>query len=144
MCPENRLRHGHGHTQEEIYAIKHGQLARIPDLVVYPNGVEQVEALVAAALRHGACLIPYGGGTNVTQALLCPADEERIIASVNLSRMNRILWIDPENRMACIEAGAVGREIVEILEQHGLRWATNPTASSFRPSAVGLRPTRVE
>ncbi len=129
--PENRLRHGHGHTQEEIYAIKHGQLARIPDLVVYPNGVEQVEALVAAALRHGACLIPYGGGTNVTQALSCPADEERIIASVNLSRMNRILWIDPENRMACIEAGAVGREIVEILEQHGFTMGHEPDSIEF-------------
>jgi alkyldihydroxyacetonephosphate synthase len=129
--PENRLRHGHGHTQEEIYAIKHGQLPRIPDLVVYPNGVEQIEALVAAALRHGACLIPYGGGTNVTQALQCPADEERIIASVDLSRMNRILWIDPENRMACIEAGAVGRDIVEILGQNGFTMGHEPDSIEF-------------
>jgi len=129
--PESRLRHGHGHTQEEIYAIKHGQLARVPDLVVYPNGVAQVEALVVAALEHGACLIPYGGGTNVTQALLCPADEERLIASVDLSRMNRILWIDRENRMACIEAGAVGREIVETLEQHGFTMGHEPDSIEF-------------
>jgi alkyldihydroxyacetonephosphate synthase len=129
--PEIRLRHGHGHTQAEIYAIKHDQIARIPDLVVYPNGVEQVEALVAAALQHGACLIPYGGGTNVTQALSCPAGEERLIASVDLSRMNRVLWIDPENRMACIEAGAVGREIVEILEQHGFTMGHEPDSIEF-------------
>ncbi len=129
--PENRLRHGHGHTLQEIYAIKHGQLTRIPDLVVYPNAVAQVEALVAAALRHGACLIPYGGGTNVTQALSCPVDEERTIASVDLSRMNQILWIDPENRMACIEAGAVGREIVEILEQHGFTMGHEPDSIEF-------------
>jgi len=129
--PTIRLRHGHGHTQQEIYAIKHARLARIPDLVVYPNGVEQVEALVAAALRHGACLIPYGGGTNVTQALLCPADEERFIASVDLSRMNRIRWIDPENRMACIEAGAVGREIVESLAQHGFTMGHEPDSIEF-------------
>jgi len=129
--PESRLRHGHGHTQWEIYAIKYGKLARIPDLVVYPNGVAQVEALVVAALEHGACLIPYGGGTNVTQALLCPADEERVIASVDLSRMNRILWIDRENRMACIEAGAVGREIVETLEQHGFTMGHEPDSIEF-------------
>ncbi|MCH8084061.1 MAG: FAD-binding oxidoreductase [Myxococcales bacterium] len=129
--PENRLRHGHGHTQSEIYAIKHGKLTRIPDLVVYPNGVAQVEAVVAAALQHDACLIPYGGGTNVTQALLCPADEERVIASVDLSRMNQILWIDRENRMACIEAGAVGREIVEILEQHGFTMGHEPDSIEF-------------
>ncbi len=33
-APELRLRHGHGHTQEEMYAIKYGQLRRVPDLVV--------------------------------------------------------------------------------------------------------------
>ena len=129
--PEIRLRHGHGHAQSEIYAIKHGKLTRIPDLVVYPNGVAQVEAVVAAALQHGACLIPYGGGTNVTHALLCPADEERVIASVDLSRMNQVLWIDRENRMACIEAGAVGREIVETLEQHGFTMGHEPDSIEF-------------
>ncbi len=129
--PRDRLRHGHGHTQEEIYAIRYGQLARIPDLVVYPSGSEQVEALVAAALRHGACLIPYGGGTNVTRALACPPDEERTIASVDLSRMNRVLWIDPDNRMARIEAGAVGREIAEVLERHGFTMGHEPDSIEF-------------
>jgi alkyldihydroxyacetonephosphate synthase len=31
---EIRLRHGHGQTQEEVFAIKHFGLKRIPDLVV--------------------------------------------------------------------------------------------------------------
>ncbi len=39
---ETRLRHGHGHTQEEMYAIKYAQLGRIPDVVVYPESEEQV------------------------------------------------------------------------------------------------------
>jgi len=46
---EVRMRHGHGHTQEEMYAIKYGQLGRIPDLVVYPENEEQVARLVEAA-----------------------------------------------------------------------------------------------
>jgi alkyldihydroxyacetonephosphate synthase len=45
--------------------------------------------------------------------------------------MNRILWIDPENRMACIEAGAVGREIVETLEQHGFTMGHEPDSIEF-------------
>ena len=32
-----------------------------------------------------------------------------------MRRMNRVLWIDPINRMAWIQAGAVGRDIVEQL-----------------------------
>ena len=33
-----------------------------------------------------------------------------MIVSVDLRRLNRILWIDPVNLMACIQAGAVGRQ----------------------------------
>ena len=95
-----RLRHGHGHTQEEMYSIKYGAPGRVPDLVVYPDSDEQVEALVQAAIQHDACLIPYGGGTNVTDALRCNEEEPRTVVSVDMSRMGRVLWIDPTNRMA--------------------------------------------
>jgi alkyldihydroxyacetonephosphate synthase len=94
-----RLRHGHGHTQEEMYAIKYGRIERVPDLITYPDCEEQVEALVQAAIRHDVCLIPYGGGTNVSGALGCPPEEQRMIASLDLSRMDRVLWIDPEDRI---------------------------------------------
>jgi alkyldihydroxyacetonephosphate synthase len=144
--PEVRLRHGHGHTQEEMYEIKYGELPRVPDLVVYPSEEAQIVSLVEAARRHDVCLIPYGGGTNVTDALRCPVSEERSIVSVDLSRMNRILWIDPTNHMACIQAGAVGRHIAEQLARRswpamGSRWGTSRTASSSRRSEAGSRPT---
>jgi hypothetical protein len=63
---EIRLRHGHGHTQEEMYSIKYTQLGRIPDLVVYPDSEAQVACLVEAGKKYDVSLIPYGGGTNVT------------------------------------------------------------------------------
>lgn len=126
-----RLRHGHGHTQEEMYAIKHGLLPRVPDYVVYPTSEDQVQALIAAATRHAATLIPFGGGTNVTDALRCPDDEQRVIVSVDMRRMNRVLWIDPVNRMACIQAGAVGRTIMEQLADHGFTMGHEPDSVEF-------------
>jgi alkyldihydroxyacetonephosphate synthase len=128
---EIRLRHGHGHTQEEMFAIKYGTVPRVPDLVVYPTREEDVEALVEAALRHGVSLVPYGGGTNVTDALRCREDEERTIVSVDLGRLNKILWVDPTNRMACIQAGAVGRDIVAALEPYGLTIGHEPDSIEF-------------
>jgi alkyldihydroxyacetonephosphate synthase len=130
-----RLRHGHGHTQEEMYAIKWGQLGRVPDLVVWPSTHEHVEKLVDAARATDACLIPYGGGTNVSEALRCPPDEARCIVSVDMSRMNRILWIDPRDRMACIQAGAVGRNIAAQLAEHGFTLGHEP--DSFEHSTLG-------
>lgn len=131
--PEVRLRHGHGHSQEEIYAVRHGKLSRAPDWVVYPGSEAEIEALVTVARRHGAGLIPFGGGTNVTDALKCPAleVERRPIVSVDLRRMNRILWIDPENRTAEIQAGAVGRTLLAQLREYGFTLGHEPDSVEF-------------
>jgi alkyldihydroxyacetonephosphate synthase len=128
---EIRLRHGHGHTQEEMYSIKYAQLGRIPDLVVYPETEDQVTNIVEAANRNDVSLIPYGGGTNVTDALRCHPYERRTIVSVDMSRLNRIVWIDTENMMACIQAGAVGRHIMAELKKHGVTMGHEPDSVEF-------------
>ena len=128
---ELRLRHGHGQTQEEMYRIKHDRLGRIPDLVVYPDSDDDVVALVAAAGEHEVSLVPYGGGTNVSNALSCPENEHRMIVSVDMSRMNRIVWVDPDNHMACIQAGAVGRVIAEQLAEYGFTIGHEPDSIEF-------------
>lgn len=129
--PEIRLRRGHGQTQEEMYGIKYGRVARIPDLVVFPADDAEVVAIVETAGKYDICLVPYGGGTNVSNALTCPEDEERMIVAVDMSRMNRILWIDTDNHMACIQAGAVGRIIVEQLEEYGFTLGHEPDSIEF-------------
>ena len=129
--PLARLRRGHGHTLDAMYNIKYGCVERVPDLVVFPDRVEQVVALVEAAGRHDACLVPYGGGTNVTDALRCPASEQRMIVSVDLRRLNRILWIDPVNQMARIQAGAVGRHLQAQLAEHGFTLGHEPDSVEF-------------
>ncbi|HUI40713.1 MAG TPA: FAD-binding oxidoreductase [Terriglobia bacterium] len=126
-----RLRHGHGQTQDEMFAIKYDRLERIPDLVVFPESDEQVAQLVAAAKRHGVSLVPFGGGTNVTDALRCEAAEKRLIVSVDLQRMDRVLWIDTANQMACIQAGAVGRNIAAQLNSYGYTMGHEPDSVEF-------------
>jgi alkyldihydroxyacetonephosphate synthase len=129
--PRVRLRRGHGHTQEEMYAVKFGSLPRVPDLVAFPETEDEVAAIVEAAARHGACVVPYGGGTNVSHALKLPAGEERFVLSVDLGRMNRVRWVDAENRLACIEAGAVGRNIMAELEARGFTMGHEPDSVEF-------------
>jgi alkyldihydroxyacetonephosphate synthase len=133
LCTDSlvRLRHGHGHALEEIYAINYVQLSRVPDLVVYPSTEQAVVELVAVARRHNACLVPYGGGTNVSKSLACPPAERRLIVSVDMSRLNKILWIDPVNRTASIQAGAVGCAIQDELKRHGFTLGHEPDSSEF-------------
>lgn len=129
--PEVRLRHGHGHTQWEMYQIKYGHLSRVPDLVVYPSREDEVVELVQLAQKFNLCLIPYGGGTSVTEALLCPDNETRMIISVDMQRLNQILWIDPVNRLAHIQAGAVGRHLASQLQKHGFTMGHEPDSVEF-------------
>jgi alkyldihydroxyacetonephosphate synthase len=129
--PLARLRHGHGHTIEEIFALRNGGLTRVPDVVVFPESEEEVVRLVALATEFDACLVPFGGGTNVTDSLRCRDEEARPIVSVDMRRMNRILWIDPENMMACVEAGAVGRHLSSALAAHGFTMGHEPDSYEF-------------
>ena len=99
---------------------------------MWPESADEVRASLELARAHGVCLIPYGGGTNVTDALRCPADERRTIVSLDLRRMNRVLWIDPENRTAGIEAGATRRrDRGAARAATASRSATSPTAIEF-------------
>jgi alkyldihydroxyacetonephosphate synthase len=129
--PRVRMRHGHGHTQEDMWAIKYGLLERVPDVVVWPISAGEVRAVLQLAAAHGACVIPFGGGTNVTDALRCPLDERRTIVSLDLRRMNRVLWIDPVNHTAEIQAGATGSEIEEQLARHGFTLGHEPDSAEL-------------
>lgn len=126
-----RLRHGHGHTQEDMWGAKWGGLARVPDLVVWPTTEAEVRIVVELARAHRACVVPYGGGTNVTDALRCLEAEKRTIVSLDLRRLNRVLWIDPANRTACIQAGATGSEIEEQLGRHGFTTGHEPDSAEL-------------
>lgn len=44
-------------------------------------------------------------------ALLCPPDERRPIVSLDMTEMDRILWVDEENLTICVESGCVGQDL---------------------------------
>ena len=67
---EMRLRHGHGHTQEEMYSIKYTRLGRIPDIVVYPESEAEVLWLYhAEGLSFEAIGARLGTSRKVVRAL---------------------------------------------------------------------------
>ena len=49
-----------------------------------------VENIILSAVKYGVCVIPFGGGTNVSGALECPVDEKRTIVSLDMTEMVRI------------------------------------------------------
>lgn len=125
---KDRLVHSHGQLSvDEIYRLLYGDsLERVVDVVLYPESEEQVSTLVRLAGERDLCLVPYGGGTNVSGALALPKDDSRVFASVDMRRMNKIVWLDEENFQACIEAGISGKELERELSARGYTSGHDP------------------
>ena len=51
------------------------------------------------------------GGTNVSGALECPRGERRTIVSLDMTEMDRVLWLDEENLTAHVEGGIIGQDL---------------------------------
>ena len=134
-----RARHGTGHSQEDMYIIRSGELQnfRLPDAVFFPICEIEVEKIVSLAVQEDWCLIPFGGGTNVSHATWCPVKEvePRLVLSVDMSFMNRIILLDKENLFAHVEAGITGNDLIRDLEVRGFTMGHEP--DSFEFSTLG-------
>lgn len=131
----DRLIRSHGQTLSDIHSLLVGKMNRIPDIVVWPTSHEQVEQLVKLAAEFNVVVIPYGGGTSVSGAITCPANESRSIVALDTSQMNRLLWLDKTNLVACFEAGIVGQDLERELRAVGLTLGHEP--DSFEFSTLG-------
>jgi alkyldihydroxyacetonephosphate synthase len=128
---EQRAFHAHGHSCQEVYTLRFGSFTRVPDVVVWPGSHAHVEAIVRAAIEHNVVIIPYGGGTTVTHALLPPDQERRMVVSLDMHDMNKLKWVNKTNMLACFEAGIIGKEIEETLNAQGLCFGHEPDSHEF-------------
>jgi len=94
-----------------------------PRVVVYPSSPEEVRAVVGWAARHGLPVTPRGAGTGLSGGAV-PSGGVLLV----LTRLNRILEIDPLNRLARVEPGVVNLELSEAAEPFGLFYAPDPSS----------------
>jgi len=71
--------------------------------VVFPSSTGQVAEVVRLCAASQIAIVPQGGNTSLCGASVPLAQGEQIV--LNLSRMNRIRDIDPENYTMTVEAG---------------------------------------
>ena len=131
-----RLVHSHGQTTaDEVSKVLYDKLDRTVDLVFYPESEADCVKLIQLAMEHDVCLIPYGGGTSVSNALQVPLTETRMVIAVDMRRLNKIEWIDKENQLACVQAGILGSHLEAQLEKVGYTCGHEP--DSVELSTVG-------
>src|SRR6267154_2649182 len=99
---------------------------RVPDLVVLPGTREELIAVVRLLAALGVSFVPRGAGTGLSGGAL--ADEGSVL--VVLTRLNRILRIDKDNRYAVVEPGVVNAKLGAAARPHGLQYAPDPSSQS--------------
>jgi alkyldihydroxyacetonephosphate synthase len=130
-----RVVHVYGKSLRDLVRIRANQVKRYPDYVVYPADEDEVQKVVDAAVAADAVLIPFGGGSNIAGSLEPRADEKRVIISLDMGRLNRVVSIDEESQTAVIQAGALGPDLEEQLNAKG--WTIGHFPDSFTHSTLG-------
>ena len=117
LSESERLRHG----KDEGYPEARPVLA-----VVYPEGVEDVQKALQWARAWGVAVIPFGAGTSL-EGHLYPVREA---ISLDLSRMNRVLEVRPQDFLCVVEPGLTRKALNEALKGTGLFFPVDPGADA--------------
>jgi len=103
----------------------------LPDAIVFPGSASEVSLVMRIAQAHGLPVVPRGAGTGLSGGAVTL---HRGIA-LSLTRMKRILEIDPAGRTAMVEPGVVNAELSLTAARHGLFYAPDP--SSQKACTIG-------
>jgi glycolate oxidase len=97
---------------------------QMPLAVVLPETTEEVAGVMRLCHEMGVRVVPRGAGTSLSGGALPLADA----VVIGLMRMNRILEIDFEDRLAVVEAGVTNLGITKAVEHEGFFYAPDPSS----------------
>jgi glycolate oxidase len=97
---------------------------QVPRVVVLPESVEQVQAVMKICQQTHTPIVPRGAGTSLSGGAMPHKDG----VVLSLARLNRILQIDEDNRTARVQAGVRNLQISEAVQHMGLYYAPDPSS----------------
>jgi glycolate oxidase len=92
--------------------------------ICFPQSTAEVQACVRACADHDRPFVTRGSGTGLAGGAV-PVGRPVIIVT---TKMNRILSIDPHQRVAWVEPGVVNLDLTRALAPHGLHFAPDPSS----------------
>jgi D-lactate dehydrogenase (cytochrome) len=97
-----------------------------PDAVVYCESNQDVADAVRMAAAHDVPVIPFGVGSSLEGHLLAVQGG----ISLDLSRMNRILAVNPEDLTVTVQAGVTRMQLNREIKDTGLFFPIDPGADA--------------
>jgi D-lactate dehydrogenase (cytochrome) len=109
--------------------------AALPDAVIFPQSTTEVQQVVAICAQHNVPIIPWGTGTGLEGAV-CAV---RGGVSIDLSEMNSIIAVHPEDLDVVVQPAVSHRALNQHLKTSGLFFPVDPGADA---SLGGMAATR--
>lgn len=106
-------------------------LGVVPDVVVWPESTEDVAAVIRAANEHAVPVTPWAAGTSVEGNAVPKFDG----ISMDLTRMDAILEVRPDDFQIDVQPGIIGSEVNEAVAGHGLVFPSMPSSADL--STIG-------
>jgi len=97
-----------------------------PGAVVIPGTREEVIRVVRTLASHSIPFVARGAGTGLSGGALASDDAVLVV----LTRLTRILEVDPANRLAVLEPGVVNVRLSAAAAPHGLHYAPDPSSQT--------------
>ena len=109
------------------YGYDNSRRQGMPQAVALPTSTEQVQALVRIARDAQLPIVARGRGTNTTGAAVPVAGG----IVVSFERMDRILAIRPDDRVAIVQPGVLNADLQRAAGEHGFFWPPDPTSAPY-------------
>jgi alkyldihydroxyacetonephosphate synthase len=103
-----RLVHSYGKSFRDLWRIRNGIVNSSPDCVIYPLSEDEISKAIKAALDYDVVIIPFGAGSNIAGCLESDNGSGRMIISLDMKLMDKVISVDNYSNTAKIQAGALG------------------------------------
>ncbi len=120
-----------GTTELGLFGRDASNISGAAGAVCFPTSTAEVQACLTAAHRHGVAFVARGAGTGLAGGAI-PLDHSLVVV---LTKMNRVLSVDPVNRFAWVEPGVLNLDLSRQVAHLGLHFAPDP--SSQQSCSIG-------
>lgn len=110
----SRLSVAYGKTMYDLLRLRQKKIENVPDVVVYPDTREQIEATVAYCAEKKIPLYVYGGGSSVTRGVECM--KGGISMDMRL-RYNKVIAFNETDQTITVQTGMSGPKLEKTLNE---------------------------